>query len=477
MKKIYRFQNYLGQVGKKYTTNVGIEFLLCFVSLFLGTIFSGMKENGIALIFCFSNLYGFRTLMLHRKPELRLLPVSDKFAVCNLIYISPSILGALSAVALVAVKIVYSILLLVTGNSSPALLRSSLPGKHQLMFGFTFGILFFMGCFCFMWLCCTCFFLTNRKQYVYVGYGLYLVLFFGMTLGLKTILAACGAKGTIYIYQLKDYIPHAWSILLFLWGIVLLLAWIDWKIGLRIYRNGSNLDWIPSTVFKEMNRTSRRNLILFILILFACMILFNLLTPARSLALGYDHHVDYHSDSIEQYMDYKSFDMKFKKGKQPIIESSLVVFPKEVQKEQVIKYVAGAKGGYEGNENAYSMDIASYRYLSVQLGELDYQKEKQRISNISITQDGQTHHLYHDKTHFRQEAYLAVYSIKLREFEYALFDDHARSIQYIYANGISPDQTPAGSQCIPTHDATQVILDSANKVSGNSDSFSIYDFG
>ena len=476
MKKICDYQRYLNMISKKYPTNVGALSVLYFFTIFAAVSFSAIKESILLSIFCIPILFGFNVLMNNRKPELRVLPVSDKFAIRNLIYIFPVRLCVIVTAIIVAAIIAFTGISIATQETTFEFLMASMPIENQFIVGLIYGILFFLGYYFLLWLTCVCFFLSNQKYYVYSGYGIFIVLFIGITFGLKKVIQYNGAIGEIFIYQLKDYVPFAWSILIIIWVATIFIAIVDWRIGLRIYRSGSNMNWMPTTESHGKTFSAGKKGTIVISLIVVSIIIYILLIPIGGFFSGYDNQIDYYSNSAEQYHDCESWEMDFGESKTLIFSNLSVLFPEDVQKDTVNNYYAGAEGGYEGDEDAYSTNITSYRYLSITLDESDYQKEKERISNISVNQDGQTYYLYHDTTHFQQEAYIAVYDSEISEFEYVLLDDENSTIQYILTNGITPDQTPAGNVCLPTHDAFQVVPASEKRAYGDSDRYSIYDF-
>lgn len=150
------------------------------------------------------------------------------------------------------------------------------------------------------------------------------------------------------------------------------------------------------------------------------------------------------------------------------------IFPEDMDEEYIDEYYVKIDGEF-CKDNWSS--ISKLRFLVATLPEEEYQKEKERLANISVScydeeVENNTNYILHDTDNFEVEAYIAVYETGLR-YEYALTDDKKNQIVYLFDSDAASEEIPTDVDFRSNALANVVPITRANT---NGKGFSIYSF-
>lgn len=467
MKKILNYQRFIIKFANPESNASGISILLIIVLAGIAAEFSVLQWGYFNIANAAVLVCGLMVLTKHRKMELRSIPVSDSFVLKNLLFYLPVRLCIIMIIAIVIIFCTLTVTLFALNDLSFAMMRVALPEFPQFMSGTVYGILLLVGFYALIWFAGAIFFLKARKGYICVGYSIIATLFLEGNTELRSYLYSNSSKKKYYIYELMSSLPMPWVILIVIWAAVVILAFIDWKIGLKIYRKSSNYG-VVSNNMEPTRLRSTKSTITALLIGVSVLIAF-IVIIIKLFDSDMDSEINYSSDKISQYSDWDTWKDRSDMDAEYWCRMNRIIFPKEIKADNVNSYYAAAKGEYGDN----STNCYWYRYLSVTFDKNTYEAERSRLDKLNLSYQGETLHLLHDAEHFDDEAYIAEYSVHDDIYEYAILDNETYTIQYLYMNGKTPDKTPAGADCLPLNSAFSLI--DANDINSDNDSFSVYE--
>lgn len=478
VKKILSYQKLLWLGSKLPRIKRGTGVLL-FIFVMIFTLFSeiilGVDSMSAGFFPIIMLILG--STFASNTPLKRTVPVSDKFHVANILFVFPLLCAALIWVVLTCVFGGIGLLFHIP-DITPIPEKFELY-SHYIFSGTVFRILFIAG----IWFLMVSAAFHRRKltRYLYGSAIFACMLAFYAVLSLT--LSHRGYHNNYSLVEIPEMFSPLWTICgaaVFAIGTGI----FAWKRCLSLYRadlNGQGKQSEDQTAanlisnFSEQEaftQNKKKDWVRTVL----CFVPLILIITASSLFFrglfggGTPFSVESRTAS-----DYAAWNILTQQVKMPddlyYTESGLLTFPESVDEDTVQEYYAHFWGKYaDGWSSCYSV-----RFLVLQLPQKQYIEEKERVSGLSLSHEGETNVMLHDVEHFAGDAYIAIFNSEMSNYEYVIFDDEKHQATYVFCEG---DSAALGN--IPTQrdfwvntKVSPILLRQSNDDNGG---YSIYSF-
>lgn len=438
LKRIWSYQNILCKSA--VSGNQGIVLFIVIPIVFsIFTSYEMRLPEWLCLALCW---IGMGIIENHSSRLQKTLPVSDKFAVANMLFVFPLYIGSLSLAGILVILVVLQVVLEVIIEGRMIDFSGMVVSMADIL-GFVFALLVSMGIW--FWMCLGAFHKdrkVRKKWHIAVG----AVCVAGIWI-LDTILEAMGIRVDFALGDLPVVFPTGLTMFAGL-AFALISGVLAWLGSLRLYRRdikgqtntpdtGDKIEaQLVNTVSNSVTGTKRAIgtlIVAWILILGVFVVM---LVGGSILGPGESQNVDIVTSNPAEYSVWDSYEKEM--GiEEDILETGEVIFPENMDVEYMDEYFAKIDGKFKAYDDGYSASISSLRFMVATLPEEEYQKEKERLAGITVTCEDEAvvdnvNHILHDTEHFPAEAYIAVYEDNY-EYEYALADDENQQITYVYA--------------------------------------------
>lgn len=451
----------------------GFSYGIFLFIFFIGSGFTAYKSS-IWTYLCLGICWmGASVIENHSSRMLRMMPVSDKFAVANMMFLFPVRIGGLVVIVILGI---WGILItLIEGN-----LNWILVGNEINMAGCLFSFMIAAGIW--FWCCLGAFHKNVIKRRIWY------IVEFAVYVGGIIILSEVMQHRKIYVdvtfadlTEVFPWVPTLIAGAAFA-GISGIIAW---HCSLKLYRadlkgQEKSID-TQEKIDERFNRNMEsalskrgkrsRNIMIVMLVLLILVLIFSII--GIFFGTGDGKKVNIITSDPADYKNWNSY------AKEIDIDDDLwrtgeTIFPKDMDEEYIDEYYVKIDGKFC---KAQWSSISKLRFLAATLPEEEYRKEKERLANISVSCDDEevennTNYVLHDTENFNGEAYIAVYETGL-EYEYALTDDEKNQIVYLFAYDAEPGEIPTDIDFDAKIFANVVPITRANT---NGKGFSIYSF-
>lgn len=468
-----RIRNYQKYYWKTIQTNkASAESSVMFIVLFFVTITVGttgaVQMNIVdlttlcALLGMFSQYYDDVNNRM-----LRQVPVSDKFAVFNLIVITPLCFMIVTGLFL---------LLLATVGIGSIMLMVGDTSTMGMAYGGT--IVDFIK----DWLINILLLLIRWSIFVLISFyrervkkiGIfiaYLVLYLTSNWWLVQTLREYKYFGQYTYYEIVQLLPFGqWIVIGLIFTAVVL--WIyTWKTCLTLYRadikgqkrtKSLKIQEVPA---QQKSSWVAVSVLMVILVAFFIGIMIATFSnpDGKACDIVIDDSQNYYELSV--YADEQGINSEVY-----FLDSNQTIFPESVDGIEVEQYYASIRGKHGDGWSS----LAWERLLVATYTENEYKNEKERVSMLSITHDSQTNKIVKDTEHFATEAYIAIYDEEYGLYEYALFDDENRQVAYVFLQDSSPNEIDTDTDITFKGNSSKIVP--IKKSNTRTKGYSIYSF-
>ena len=457
IKKIIAYQKLISSV-QSVSRGRGIKmfvFILLFIIANTINAILGFQSSFGTYFFIVALFMGAYQLTNVRKSLFRNMPVSDRFAVVNCMFVMPAWLFTSTFLILIILGLLsYSISSTGSiGEIGAAIVETiiyqmfGLNGSINLC-GCLFAILF--AAIIWFWFCMAVF--TRNKKAKVVVYVLLLGLYIIMEVLMLKKAHAIGYFGGIRLSDIVELFPK-YPLMIAVIILAIGSGIICYRYCVKVLRydtkgqRTSHIDeakeinvyncYVKKNIRGGSEDTKKNTIVLLaILVLVTCAVLM-----FRELGLvegsEEEKEFEYTTSSIDQYEEWEEM------GKEDLafISNSTIVFPEKIEGRNVVEYKASKYG--TKNDGDW-LTCTAYRFLVQKLSKEDFEVEKNRIASISCEVTGdefgaeKVNHILHDTEHFSDDAYIAKYDYDSYSFEYAIVDEENLEITYLYCNGAEP---------------------------------------
>ncbi len=482
-RKIWNYQNILCKSLTKESSHGILVFI--FIPLAVD-IFSGYQmwlTEWLCLALC---CLGAELIENNSSRMRKILPVSDKFAVANMLFGFPLYIGSLSFAGIFVVLGILQVVFEMVIEGRFQDFSGIVVSIHDIL-GVVFSLLIYMSIW--FWMCLGAFHKdTKLRRCWYIAEAV--VCIAGIWI-LDTVLESMGIQVEFALADLPSVFPVVPTMLA-----GLLFAFVSgviaWNGSLRLYRGDTKgqrhtldmqdkmeeqcLNRVSNDITKTGKLKKRVGILLAIGIVVFCM--FSIMFVGTSiLDTGEIQKVDITTSNPSEYSDWDSYAQEMDVDAE-IMETGELIFPDNMNTKYIDEYFAKLDGNFEIYEDGYASSISGLRFMVATLPEEEYQKEKVRLAGISVTckdesVENNVNRILHDTEHFPLEAYIAVYEEGL-EYEYALTDDEDKQIIYVFAyDALLKDIPTEMDFCANIGTDVISILQANTDMKG----FSVYSFG
>lgn len=429
---------------------------------------------------------------------LRSLAVSDRFAVANLLYISPLLFVSAVLFVMAAMMLIGFLANLFFAEHTAFLSKMNLFFDGVNLEKICFTICIFAGIWC--WMGFAAFHRAKGTRRLIVMLVSVIVLG-GLILMNDAIRKQSGYQGELSV---GDFLEFADKSVMLVGAVVFMAgsAMFAWKRSLKLYRTDvrgqakhsadEEIIYESSADYSQVSARSSKNAGVKALLVFICLFAVIALTFVAVFKTfdvfvtnGDEKSIDMETCDIEDYQDWNSITEICKMPEDLTDDYITVIFPKTIDENNVEQYYAKGCGSYsytageEEDEWSGSYDLAWIRFLAVSLPEADYEKEKQRLAELSVAYQGEesvehaVNSVLKDTEHFAYEAYIAVWDNAMSNYEYALVDDSSQRIIYVFTSNESYRSIKTDYDISPTKSVNVIPLKLSND---QNKAYSIYSF-
>lgn len=478
LKKIWSYQNILCKSAVRGNQGI-VPFIVIPTAFSIFTSYEMGLPEWLCLALCW---IGVGIIENHSSRLRKTLPVSDKFAVANMLFGFPLYIGSLSLAGILVILGVLQVVLEVVFEGRMTDFSGMVVSMNDIL-GFVFSLLVSIGIW--FWMCLGAFHRdrkVRRRWYIAVGVACVAGIWI-----LDTMMESMGIRVDFALMDLLNVFPQVPTMVAGL-AFAVISGIIAWQGSLRLYRgdtkgqkNAPDMgDKIETQFVNNMSNSTTKSKktveILIVLCVLALCTVFVMSVGGSILGPGESQNVDIVTSDPAKYSDWNSYEQKIG-VEEDILETGEVIFPENMDVKYIDEYFAKIDGKFKTYDDGYSSSISSLRFMVATLPEEEYQKEKERLAGITVTCEDEAvidnvNHILHDTEHFPAEAYIAVYEDNY-EYEYALAADENRQIIYVYAYDAPLKEIPTEADFRANTGTNVITMRQANT---DMKGFSVYSF-
>lgn len=436
IKKIHNYQKYCrtlmsnAEIGRE---NGFVFPMIIFLSMLVGGVgaieWSSLDYIMVVMISAAGMLYGNNM----RRQQLLQIPVSDKFAVLNIIVIFPLYWVVVGSILLGVVMALSGGVIFVFGNGGALGDILYLPSMSDISVLAEWGLQ--MVPHLIIWaIIMLVSFCQGRWKKISILIGTALVLGIGNWC-ITQRLAHYQYYGNYSYFEATQLLPHG-GIIVAVLAVMAVVVWIyTWKKCLALYRGDVKGQKRYKEVevgkskspIKELSGKTGSAILIIVTIVFMGFIAAVMFSGGEKCSIVTENHTDYQDFLVCLEEEGVESDVYF-------LESNLSIFPESIDHLEVEEYYAAVEGEYGDGWSSLNWK----RILVVNYSEDEYEIERDRVSSLSISYKNQSNKVLKDTEHFAHEAYIAIYNDVWSTYEYALFDDDNYQVAYIFLQENSP---------------------------------------
>lgn len=471
LKRIRNYQKYCWKAmnaNKSSEESIIIFFVIFFATISVGTMAVRLNLLDIAMVCALLGLSCQYNQGMNNR-MLRQAPVSDRFAVFNLIIVAPLSMVIVVALFIGMLAIIMSSIIMFTTGNGETLERNLIyPWVDiDLIKDWSIRILLFIirwGVFVLIS------FYRERIKKIALTI-VYVALFLASNWYLVQALRNNEYYGQYTYYEIIELFPCVKWIVISLVFVVILLWIYTWKTCLRLYRTDIKGQKTVKNRREQdvvVQKKSSLSAVIVLVVIFVAFIGGIMIavfsgSDRKECNIVIDNSQYYYELSV--YADEQGLDPElcFADGNQ-------IIFPESIEGVEVKQYHAAIQGEYGDGW----CSLAWERLLVATYTEDKYRIEKDRVSTLSVTYRSKTNQVIKDTQHFATETYVAVYDNGMNTYEYAMFDDENRQVVYVYLQDRLPNQIDTDIDIAFKHNASKLVP--VKKANTSTRGYSIYSF-
>lgn len=504
IKKTIAYQKLLMQGFR--TADRGKGVWIVFLIAFVLSVVLGILQVAVSEFFCFMGslfIWAQMGSILNNNNKLsRSLPVSDRFAVANMLFIAPLVTVFIALWTLAVMMLVGFFLHLCLEGNTISLLEINTMFLLKMFDGADIWRMGFVFCICgglWCWMGYAAFHRDRRVRIMIVA--IVSAAAFGVLVLINDIVRRhSGYHGKLGV---GDFLELSnWSVMLVCAFIFMVgSAIFAWNRSLKLYRTdvlgqarctekeegiydiyGNQSQ--TATRFDGLTGVKRILAVVCVLAAIAAVFIFLLKMTGVIMTDG-DRHVAMESSDVRDYEEWNSIPEVCKIPSDLTDDYVVTVFPNTIDENYVEQYYAKGDGNYSyiagEKEGAWSgsYSLVWMRFLAVSLPKDEYMAEKRRVASLSVTYQGKgkveqnTNYVIRDTEHFAYESYIAVWDDTMENYEYVLFDDASGRIFYVFTANETYRSIDTDYDICPKSPGNVIPLKLSND---QNKAFSIYSF-
>ena len=467
LKKHLKFMYYnLSQTDNTGIANNSLFFsiMIIFVLISINGIQSMGVNVGLAWFsYIFMLLFSNTFANIRHNKLLKGLPVTDSFVVTNILLVSPMIYSFVIMVIIGVIYINYTMFsdgMVFDINKLRQELSLSNIARLINPFEFIFTVCIMAG----VWFVIVVQGFYRDKARRETGYIIILLISVAVIVAVNFIMRSAGVKVDYDISEIIYVLPRI-PCVIFSVAFAFITGIYAWKKCLYLYRydiqgqktikpqGNRTSKFLP---LKEFNRKKTTAIVVFIIIVVLVPLSIILFSNVDSVEMLTDSKKGAISVETKKPSEYDKWEYYFEKDGIPECmyedDYRMIIFPESINDSYVKEYYACIDGKYSyemygkltGEDDIdsilYNWAVEGARFLVADYPAEEFEKECDRIANLTYSnedeedeeQEVQVNHMLVDKENFSETAYIARYDYSSEEYEYALIDEKAKRIIYVF---------------------------------------------